>query len=119
MSEVVCKAGDWIVYQRSDWGGPAYLTAQVVKITPKQIRVEKTYDRIIKPISVIAALNEKDAADKMKQALDGAVGEYNRRRRKAEDIKSEAITQARQALAKSVDEIVSRALGTPASEGEE
>jgi ATP-dependent exoDNAse (exonuclease V) beta subunit len=106
---VEVKAGDWIVFaQFSAFGSTSSHTAQVEKVTAKQVRVTHTYSRsrIIRPDEVVAVFaNERDAAE-MKQRIDGAIGQYMQARGKAKKVCSDAILQAKERLDATIAQLV-------------
>lgn len=117
MEELEPKAGDWIVYNNVlSCNRFAFNRAQVEKVTPAQIRVASSSwgHRIVKRISVRACLPTQESADLLIQSLDGASGEFEKRRRAAEDEKSRRVTEAMAATAKVVDRLIAEAMKAPA-----
>lgn len=102
------KAGDWVLYR--SYGANAY---PVVKVTPKLLklgpgtgwgRAQVNRD----DIAILGFASDKETALRLKRSLDSIEGEYRLREREANDVRQQALTQAREARRAAVEAVFER-----------
>jgi hypothetical protein len=107
--EVAVKQGDWVLFRTdSAYERVKVSIAQAAKVTPKLIRFEGAmYPRQCGRIAVVAAFPDEQSAREVRDAIGGVSGEFERRRRIAEDTRSQRITEALTAANKQIASIIS------------
>jgi hypothetical protein len=101
MSEYLdVKAGDWLVFQ--DFGAKV---GQVAQVTPKLIKFTRDWRlprQIRRDSTIYGAFADKDEADRLKQSIDGIMGEYARRASAANSDARARIAVAKEAADKQI-----------------
>lgn len=121
MSEVHVRPGEWILYRESGGYHPIEVKVERAhKVTPHLIKFDRAFwPRQVNRLSVVASFADNETAQRARDAIAGVSGEFERRRRAAEDELSRRITEARAAAEKQVARIVeqaSQALATTQAE---
>ncbi len=111
MSEVEVKPGGWVLFRTGSGYRPLEVEIrQAERVTPKLVRfVGDRWPRQCNRLAVVAAVDSEDAAKRIQDSIAGVSGEFERRRRAAEDERSRRITEARDAAEKQIARIVAGA----------
>lgn len=94
MSDLLAvSAGQWVVYKTGYRFAHAFARADAV--TPKLVKEHLFRNRYahISRAAVKAVFDDKDAAEKLVQSIDGAIGEYRRREISAAESTLDRINQ--------------------------
>lgn len=102
-------AGDWVLFHGSSYDKVSVELKQAAKITPSLVKFDGSWPRQCNRISVVAAFADKATAERVRDSINGVAGEFNRRRREAEDERTRRITEALAAANRQVERIVAKA----------
>jgi len=103
MSEVPVAMDDWVLFRsESSYDPVAVQMKRATQVTPKLVRFGANHPKQCHRLSVVAAFPKQADAERVRDAIAGVAGEYQRRRRAAEDARSAAITAALTAANKQI-----------------
>jgi hypothetical protein len=103
------QAGDWVLFRNSERDRVAVDMKQAAKVTPSLVKFDGGYPRQCHILSVVAWFADKQVAENVRDSIGGIAGEFNRRRRLAEDERSRRITQALVAANQQVARVIAAA----------
>jgi hypothetical protein len=106
MGEVTPKAGEWVLFRNGSYERVAVEMKQAEKVTPSLVKFSGGYPRQCNILSVVASFTDRGVAEQARDAIGGIAGEFNRRRRAAEDERSRRITEALEAANRQVEAIL-------------
>lgn len=111
-SSETAAVGGWVLFRRpGSYERVSVSIAQVEKVSPRIIKFTGThYPRQCGVLDVVACLPTKELAERVRDAIGGVSGEFEHRRRAAEDERSRRVTEALTAANRQIEKIVAAAL---------
>lgn len=110
MVEVRPAAGEYVLFRTGSEYSPVTVELKrAAKITPSLVKFDGGYPRQCNILSVVASFASEEVARNVRDAIGGVAGEYDRRRRVANEQRSAAMTAAITAANKQIAAIVAKA----------
>lgn len=112
------NAGDWVLFRlASSYHKVAVEMKQAERVTPRLVKfVGAHYPRQCGILEVVASFSDKATAERVRDAIGGIAGEYERRRRSAHDELSARLTAAITAANQQVRRAIASAAGAGTAE---
>lgn len=111
-------AGDWVLFRTStSYERVRVEVRQVAKTTPKLVKLEgRHWPRQCNLLDVVGVVPDKPTALRLQDAIAGVSGEFERKRRAAEDERSRRITEALIAANKQVARLIASGIAAQSDE---
>ena len=111
--------GDWVLFRWSDYERVKVELRQVEKVTPKLVKFAGPcpWPRQCTRLNIVGVLPTKEAGMAAQQAIAGIAGEFEQRRRAAEDERSRRQTEAVAAANRKVDAAIASAIASALAQG--
>lgn len=101
------RAGEWILFRSaSGYDRIAVEIKQAEKVTPKLVKFSGSWPRQCGRLDVVASFVDEETARRVRDSIGGVAGEFERRRRAAEDERSRRVTEALTAANQQVARII-------------
>lgn len=117
--EVAVSPGDWVLFRTdASYERVKVEVKQASKVTPRLVKFEgDRHPRQCGRLGVVAAFTDETTAMQVRDAIAGISGEFERRRRAAEDERSQRITTALTAANKKIAELIAACRALALSKG--
>lgn len=100
------REGQWAVFQDGSYS-LCHSVKRIAKVSPKIVKfIGHHYPRQVARDAVRAAYDDERTADRVCQSINGAAGEYSRRRNAADEERARRLADAAQAAERAIERII-------------